>query len=98
MFRQYRWDVKSLLMAGENDLRIAFGSPVRFVAAQQSIAMRRSAGHSGRAAFTQSPLPVWLGLGSAVASYRIWKDIRLEGYEGARLIEVHLGQQQPASK
>ena len=32
MFRQYRWDVKRLLAAGENELRIVFDSPVRFAA------------------------------------------------------------------
>src|SRR3990172_5644181 len=37
MFRDYRWDVKPLLEAGDNDLRIAFNSPVRFAAARQAI-------------------------------------------------------------
>jgi len=37
MFRQYRWDVKPMLQAGENDLHIAFDSPVRYAAEKQAI-------------------------------------------------------------
>ena len=41
MFRQYRWDVKSLLQSGENELLIAFDSPVRFVTEKQASAGKR---------------------------------------------------------
>ncbi|MRR31249.1 hypothetical protein EG834_13215, partial [bacterium] len=37
MFRQYRWDVKSLLKTGENQLRIGFDSPVAYCAAKQAL-------------------------------------------------------------
>jgi len=37
MFRQYRWDVKPLLEAGENELHITFDSPVRLAAARQAV-------------------------------------------------------------
>ncbi|MRS01990.1 glycoside hydrolase family 2 protein, partial [bacterium] len=30
MFRQYRWDVKTLLKTGKNELQISFMSPVRY--------------------------------------------------------------------
>src|SRR5271169_5675608 len=37
MFRQYQWEVKSLLSAmGANDLTITFSSPVKYAAEQQS--------------------------------------------------------------
>ena len=37
MFRQYRWEVKSLLHADKNELNITFASPVRFAAERQAI-------------------------------------------------------------
>ena len=36
MFRRWEWDVKPLLRAGENVIRIFFGSPLRFIAARQA--------------------------------------------------------------
>lgn len=36
MFRQYRWQVKPLLQAGENELIIYFYSPVQFISKQQA--------------------------------------------------------------
>jgi beta-galactosidase/beta-glucuronidase len=36
MFRRWEWDVKGLLRRGENEIRIVFGSPVRFIAGKQA--------------------------------------------------------------
>jgi beta-mannosidase len=36
MFRQYRWEVKPLLTEGENELVVAFRSPLQFVAPRQA--------------------------------------------------------------
>ncbi|HVN15581.1 MAG TPA: glycoside hydrolase family 2 protein [Anaerolineales bacterium] len=95
MFRQYRWDVKSLLKAGENDLQIVFESPVRFTAAQQAI--RPMAGVSqaipGGPHLRKAPCQFGWDWGPQLPPIGIWKDVRLEGYDGARIEEVHLTQQ-----
>ncbi len=94
MFRQYRWDVKPLLKAGENDLRVAFDSPVRFVAAQQAI--RNMPGVSqaipGGPYLRKAPCQFGWDWGPQLPPIGVWKDIRLEGYHEARLDEVHLRQ------
>ncbi len=82
MFRQYRWDVKPLLKAEENELCIAFESPVRLCGRATGHPRPAGcfAGHPRRAASAQSALPVWLGLGAAAAA-----DRHLEGYPAGRL-------------
>ena len=100
MFRQYRWDVKPLLKAGENDLRIAFDSPVRFAAAQQAI--RRMPGVSeaipGGPYLRKAPCQFGWDWGPQLPPIGVWKDIRLEGYQGARIAEVRLSQQHAGSQ
>lgn len=36
MFRRWEWPVKALLQPGENEIRVVFGSPVRFITAKQA--------------------------------------------------------------
>lgn len=95
MFRQYRWDVKSLLKAGENDLRIAFDSPVRYAAAHQSIRSMPGVSQAipGGPYLRKAPCQFGWDWGPQLPPIGIWKDIRLEGYEGAQIAEVHLSQQ-----
>ncbi len=95
MFRQYHWDVKSLLKAGENDLHIAFDSPVRFAAAQQAIRPMPGVSQAlpGGPHLRKAPCQFGWDWGPQLPPIGIWKDIRLEGYEGARLLDVHLSQQ-----
>ena len=95
MFRQYRWDVKSLLKLGENELRIAFDSPVRFAAAQQAIRPMPGVSQAipGGPYLRKAPCQFGWDWGPQLPPIGIWKDIRLEGYEGARIEEVHLSQQ-----
>ena len=95
MFRQYRWDVKSLLKAGGNELLIAFDSPVCYITEQQ--AKRPMAGVSqaiaGGSHLRKAPCQFGWDWGPQLPPIGIWKDIRLEGYEGARIEDVHLSQQ-----
>ena len=95
MFRQYRWDVKPLLKVGENDLRIAFDSPVRFAAAQQAIRPMPGVSHAipGGPYLRKAPCHFGWDWGPQLPPIGVWKDIRLEGYEGARIAEVRLSQQ-----
>ena len=94
MFRQYRWDVKSLLQSGENELLIAFDSPVRFVTEKQ--AKRPMAGVSqaiaGGSHLRKAPCQFGWDWGPQLPPIGVWKDIRLEGYESARIEDVHLNQ------
>ena len=94
MFRQYRWDVKPLLRAGENDLHIAFSSPVRFAAAQQAARPLPGVPQAipGGPYLRKAPCQFGWDWGPQLPPIGIWKDIRLEGYEGARITEVHLRQ------
>ena len=94
MFRQYRWDVKPLLKAPGNELRILFDSPVRFAAAQQ--AGRPLAGVSqaipGGPHLRKAPCQFGWDWGPQLPPVGIWQDIRLEAFDSTRLSEVHLRQ------
>ncbi len=94
MFRQYRWDVKALLQAGENEVSIAFDSPVKYVSALQAV--RPMAGVSqaipGGPYLRKAPCQFGWDWGPQLPPIGIWKDIRLEGYAGARITDVHLRQ------
>jgi beta-mannosidase len=95
MFRQYRWDAKLLLNAGQNDLRIAFESPVRFAAAGQSIRPLPGVPQAipGGPYLRKAPCQFGWDWGPQLPPIGIWKDIRLEGYDGARIAEVHFSQE-----
>ena len=94
MFRQYRWDVKPLVGAGDNELLIAFASPVQYVTARQ--AERPLPGVSqaipGGPHLRKAPCQFGWDWGPQLPPIGIWKDIRLEGAGGARLDHVHLRQ------
>ncbi len=94
MFRQHRWDVKPLLKPGENELRIAFASPVQYAAAQE--AARPLAGVSqaiaGGPHLRKAPCQFGWDWGPQLPPIGIWKEIRLEAFSLARLADVHLRQ------
>ncbi|MDR3578057.1 MAG: glycoside hydrolase family 2 protein [Anaerolineaceae bacterium] len=93
-FRQYRWDVKSLIKAGENELYIAFSSPVLFCAAQQSIRTMPGVSQAipGGPHLRKAPCQFGWDWGPQLPPIGIWKDIRLEGFASARIEEVKFGQ------
>ncbi|HLA98350.1 MAG TPA: glycoside hydrolase family 2 protein, partial [Anaerolineales bacterium] len=95
MFRQYRWDVKPLLKAGENDLRLVFDSPVRFAAAQQALRPMPGVAQAipGGPYLRKAPCHFGWDWGPQLPPIGVWKDIQLEGYEGARIAEVRISQQ-----
>jgi beta-mannosidase len=94
IFRQYRWDVKALLQADENELVIAFASPVKYVTEKQ--ATRPLPGVSqaipGGPHLRKAPCQFGWDWGPQLPPIGIWKDIRLEGAGSARLTDVHLRQ------
>ena len=82
MFRQYRWDVKPLLKAEGNELRIEFASVVNYAAQQEAI--RHLPGVSqaipGGPHVRKAPCQFGWDWGPQLPPVGIWKDIRLEGY------------------
>ena len=101
MFIQYRWDVKPILRAPDasgkpalNELRISFASPVRYCTEKQ--AARPLPGVSqaipGGPHLRKAPCQFGWDWGPQLPPVGIWKDLRLEGFSGARLDEMHLQQ------
>jgi beta-mannosidase len=93
MFRHYRWDVKSLLKADDNQLHIVFDSPVRFAAAQQAIRPMPGVSQAipGGPHLRKAPCQFGWDWGPQLPPVGIWKDIRLEAFS-ARFSAVHLRQ------
>ena len=94
MFRQYCWDVKPLLKADGNELRIEFASVVNYAAQKQAV--RNLPGVSqaipGGPHVRKAPCQFGWDWGPQLPPVGIWKDIRLEGFSVARLADVHLRQ------
>jgi len=93
MFRQWEWDVKDLLRAGENEIRIFFGSPVRFITAKQAQLPLQGGGDiPGGPHLRKAPCHWGWDWGPKLPPIGIWKEIRLEGFS-SRLEDVRLRQQ-----
>ena len=94
MYRRYSWDVGTLLRDGENELLIAFASPVQYATVKQ--AERPLPGVSqaipGGPHLRKAPCQFGWDWGPQLPPIGIWQDIRLEGAAGARLDDVHLRQ------
>ena len=101
MFRRYRWDVTSLLVEGENELRIFFPSPAAYIRNRQEEQPLMSPSQSipGGPYLRKAPCQFGWDWGPQLPPIGIWQDIRLEGYSVARLDDVHLRQRhaQPPS-
>ncbi len=100
MFRQYRWDVKSLLKDGDNELQIAFASPVQFVTAQEAERPMKGVAQAiaGGPHLRKAPSQFGWDWGPQLPPIGVWKDIRLEGYQGAWIDDVHLSQKHENGK
>ena len=94
MHRQWRWDVRDALRADGNELRVLFRSPLAYVSRRQAARpmpgvdaaipggphLRKAACHFGWDWGIQAP------------TVGVWRDIRLEGRDGAKLSDVYLRQ------
>ncbi|MBI9050162.1 MAG: glycoside hydrolase family 2 protein [Anaerolineaceae bacterium] len=94
MFRQFRWDVKPLLQSGQNELYVKFDSPVGFISEKQAIRQMPGVSHAipGGPYIRKAPCHFGWDWGPKLPPIGIWKDIRLEGGEKARIEDVHLTQ------
>ena len=93
MFRQYRWDVTALLQ-DRNELVIDFASPVRAATAGQVARPLFGVPQAipGGPHLRKAPCQFGWDWGPQLPPIGVWKDIRLEGADGARLTDVALRQ------
>ncbi len=94
MFRQYEWEVKALLREGENELAIAFASPVRYVTDKQAERPLKGVPQAieGGAHLRKAPCQFGWDWGPQLPPIGIWKELRLEGRSIARFADVHIRQ------
>ncbi len=100
MFRQYRFEIKSLLQAGDNELTILFQSPVQYISVRQAERPMLNPTHSidGGPYLRKAPCQFGWDWGPQLPPSGIWKDIRLEGYSLGRIEDVYLRQQHNAGQ
>ncbi len=95
MFRAYRWDVTSLLKAGENQLTILFRSNVNYCDERWKARPLIDVGDfsiRGGAYLRKAPCHFGWDWGPMLPTAGVWKDIQLEAYSAAKLEDVHLRQ------
>jgi len=93
-FRQYRWNVKDLLIEGENRLEIYFSGPSTYAAAEQKRRRMKGveAAIDGGPHLRKAPCQFGWDWGPMLPPIGIWQDVRLEGRSIARLSDVHIQQ------
>ncbi len=94
MFRQYRFNVTSLLQAEDNELSIQFASPVQHIRQKQAIRPLAGVPQAipGGSHLRKAPCHFGWDWGPQLPPIGIWKDLRLEASDTARLGEIHLRQ------
>ena len=95
MFRQFRWDVTGRLVEGDNELVIAFRSPVRYCAAQDGRRLLPTVSQAlpGGPHLRKAPCHFGWDWGPQLPPIGIWRDLRLEAASTARLEDVHVRQE-----
>ena len=96
MFRTYRWDVAGVVHAGANELRITFRSAVNFCLkrnAEKPLTPKTGMSLEGGVFVRKAPCHFGWDWGPKLPPVGVWRDLRLEGYERARLEDVHVRQQ-----
>ena len=93
MFRTWTWEVRSLLKAGENELKIVFRAPVSYIKEKQAARPLLGGGDiPGGPHLRKAPCQWGWDWGPKLAPIGVWKDIRLEGCSQAKLENVHIRQ------
>ena len=89
-FRQWRWDVKDLLIDGENSIYIKFSGPTEFVTCQQKLRKMKGVSQAidGGPHMRKAPCQFGWDWGPMLPPIGIWQDIRLEGRSTARFTDV----------
>jgi beta-mannosidase len=103
MFRTWEYDVRGTLRAGENELVIAFRSPMQYVrekAAGQRFMPAWGVGDhklDGGSWIRKEPCNFGWDWGPMLATCGIWRDIELLAYDTARLHDVRVLQEHAAN-
>jgi beta-mannosidase len=94
MFYAHRWEVKEHLRPGENELVILFHAPVSFITEAESRRHLTTVGETmpGSSNIRKAPCHFGWDWGPKLPTSGIWQSIRLEGYDIARLEDVHVRQ------
>lgn len=93
-FRQYRWDVRKVLKAGENEISVAFRSPVKYAIERNTARPLPDVNNplAGGPYLRKAPSHFGWDWGPKLPAVGIWQDVRLEGCNTARLDDVHVRQ------
>ena len=95
MFVQYRWDVKDLLSLAKNEIVFDFDSPVKYAEeheAQYALGGAQPKNLLGGPYVRKAPSHYGWDWGPILPPVGIWKDLRLEGFSSARIVDSHLRQ------
>ncbi|MFC4776247.1 glycoside hydrolase family 2 protein [Paenibacillus sp. GCM10023252] len=101
MHRTYRFDVRPLLNAGDNRIRIVFRSPVEYVERKQQESYLWAANDNyvvqGYPHLRKAHHMFGWDWGPKLPDSGIWRDIYIEGAQHARLKDVYVEQQHDTS-
>jgi len=94
-FRSYQWEVKDLIIGEENQLRILFRSPVKYVEERQVKAPLLSPEQSiaGGPYLRKAPCQWGWDWGPKLPPIGIWKDAFFEAYSDAKFESINLQQE-----
>jgi beta-mannosidase len=94
MFVGWRWEIKPLLRAGENELVIRFGSAMKYIRSHRPEHQPREFNDPvGRSqVLRKQPCQFGWDWGPRFVTAGIWRDIRLEAWSGNRLVDVRVTQ------
>ncbi len=94
MFISFRWDVKSLLRAGKNELTIRFGSAMAYIRSHRTEHAPREINDpvGGCTRIRKQQCQFGWDWGPRFVTAGIWRDIRLEAWSANRLESVRVSQ------
>jgi beta-mannosidase len=94
MFRTWRWEVTDRIHRGENELEVLFRSAVVEAAALDAARHLISANDQlpGAPYLRKAPYHFGWDWGTKLPNIGFWQGVKLEGWSGARLADVRLGQ------
>lgn len=90
-FRLWRFDVKPLLVAGRNELRVVFDSPVRRENELKARLPHRLPGEAPHS--RKSPYHFGWDWGPRLTTSGVWRPIGLEAWDGARVEDLQVLQE-----
>ncbi len=99
MHRRYRLDVSTQIVSGENEIRIVFSSPMRYIEEKQAEypLWGPDASLPGFPHLRKAHYMFGWDWGPIMPDMGIWRDIYLEARDGARLSDVYVTQRHGAN-